>query len=89
MTGTELLHSLLIFYFFFLSSSNRRDKSSKSMSSSLLSSLPPGTSGKSDGTLGKLDKSSMFGGGAVADGGVGGVIFDLGCGFGVLFKFCY
>lgn len=59
------------------------------MSSSLLSSLPPGTSGKSDGTLGKLDKSSMFGGGAVADGGVGGVIFDLGCGFGVLFKFCY
>lgn len=73
-------------YFFFLSSSKRRDKSSKSMSSSL---LPPGASGKSDGTLGKLDKSSMCGGGAVADGGVGGVIFDLGCGFGVLFKFCF
>lgn len=57
------------------------------MSSSLFSSFAPGTSGKSDGTLGKLDKSSMCGGGAVADGGVGGVIFDLGCGFGALFKF--
>lgn len=90
MTGTDsfclFLHSI---YFFFLSSSKRRDKSSKSISSSLLPSFPPGTSGKSDGTLGKLDKSSMCGGGAVADGGVGGVIFDLGCGFGVLFKFYF
>lgn len=45
-----------------------------------------GTSGKSNGTFGKLDKSSLTGGGADADGG-GGDIFDLGCGFGVLFKF--
>lgn len=47
-----------------------------------------GISGKSNGTLGKLDKSSKFGCGAVAEGGGGGDIFARGCGFGVLFKFC-
>lgn len=47
-----------------------------------------GTSGKSDGTFGRFDKSSLAGGGADADGGVGGDIFDRGCGFGALFKFC-
>lgn len=46
------------------------------------SSFEVGTSGKSDGTLGKFDKSSKFG--VIVDGG--GDIFDLGCGFGV-FKF--
>lgn len=56
------------------------------MSSSLLfPSEDVGTSGKSDGTFGK--SKSSIGGGAVADGGGGGDIFDLGCGFGVLFKF--
>lgn len=74
-------------YFFFLSSSKRRDRSSKSISSSLLFPSEFGTSGKSNGTFGKLDKSSLTDGGAEADGG-GGDIFDLGCGFGVLFKFC-
>lgn len=73
-------------YFFFLSSSKRLDRSSKSISSSLLfPSVEFGTSGKSNGTFGKLDKSSLTVGGADADGG--GDIFDLGCGFGVLFKF--
>lgn len=75
-------------YFFFLSSSNRLDKSSKSISSSSL--LPPadvvGTSGKSDGTFGKLAKSSTDGGGAVGPP-AGGDIFARGIGFGVLFKF--
>lgn len=75
----------LTFHFFFLSSSKRLDRSSKSISSSLLF-VEFGTSGKSNGTFGKLDKSSLTGGGADADGG-GGDIFDLGCGFGVLFKF--
>lgn len=48
--------------------------------------FPDGTSGKSNGTFGKLEKSSALvsaGGGADAGGG----IFGRGCGFGV-FKFC-
>lgn len=55
------------------------------MSSSLFPSFDVGTSGKSSGTLGKLAKSSKLVVEAVLDDG--GVIFDLGCGFGV-FKFC-
>lgn len=80
------------FHFFFLSSSKRLDKSSKSMSSSgLVLDDVVGTSGKSDGTLGKFGKSSSvvvwFVGGAEAGGG--GDILDLGCGFGFVFKFCW
>lgn len=74
----------MLFYFFFLSSSNRLERSSKSISSLSFLSCgevlePPlvGTSGKSDGTLGRFGKSSFE-----FDGG----IFDRGCGFGV-FKF--
>lgn len=85
------------FHFFFLSSSKRLDKSSKSISSSGLfsddeggtSGKLDGKSGKSDGTFGKFEKSSWavwLDGGAVAGGG--GDIFDLGCGFGFVFKFC-
>lgn len=79
-------------HFFFLSSSKRLDKSSKSMSSSgLVLDDVVGTSGKSDGTFGKFGKSSSanvsFDDGAEAGGG--GDIFDLGCGFGFIFKFCW
>lgn len=83
--GEDGLKTKIGIYFFFLSSSKRRDRSSKSISSSLLfPSVEFGTSGKSNGTFGKLGRSSLAGGGADAGGGD---IFDLGCGFGVLFKF--
>lgn len=79
-------------YFFFFNSSNRLDSSSKSISSSssFFSNDVLGTSGKSDGTFGKLEKSSSLLGAVAVDVDVdgGGDIFERGNGFGPLLKFC-
>lgn len=67
-------------YFFFFNSSKRLDNSSKSMSSSLLSLAGAdvlGMSGKSAGTLGKLEKSSS----TFDVDAPGGKTLGFGCGF--------
>lgn len=75
-----LLPQRVFVHFFFFNSSKRLDNSSKSMSSSLLSLAGPdelGMSGKSAGTLGKLEKSSS----TFDVDAPGGRTLGFGCGF--------